>query len=58
MIFPVGDVRALADAMRWAIANAEIAGNYSLEIINKWSFRKDIVGLKRALISLGSNLKG
>ena len=49
MIFPVGDVRALADAMRWAIANADQAGKKSLELIQSWSFQEDIKGLKSSL---------
>lgn len=47
--FPVGDVVALADAMRWAIANAQSAGQMSSKRIQTWSFQENIQGLKRAL---------
>lgn len=48
-IFPVGDVKALAEAMRWAIAHRESAGERSLELIQQWSFQEDIHGLKQAI---------
>lgn len=47
--FPVGDVVALAEAMRWAIANAKSAGEMSYKRIQTWSFQENIQGLKRAL---------
>ena len=39
-IFPVGDIKALADAMQWAIANSETAGEFSFKKIQGWSFQK------------------
>jgi glycosyltransferase involved in cell wall biosynthesis len=48
-IFPVGDVKALAEAMRWAIAHRESAGERSLELIQPWSFEEDIRYLKQAI---------
>lgn len=53
-IFPVGDVVALAESMRWAIANSVVAGDRSREIIKKWSFQEDIEGIKQALYSLSN----
>lgn len=47
--FPVGNVAALADAIRWAIANAQSAGQMSSKRIQTWSFQENIQGLKRAL---------
>lgn len=48
-VFPVGDVAALANAMRWAINNASTAGEMSLKRIQDWSFNADLHGLKFAL---------
>jgi glycosyltransferase involved in cell wall biosynthesis len=48
-IFPVGDVSALAEKIRWAIAHAESAGEMSLKLIRSWSFREDISGLQASL---------
>ncbi|WP_019499462.1 glycosyltransferase family 4 protein [Pseudanabaena sp. PCC 6802] len=48
-VFPVGDVKALAEAMRWAIAHHESAGESSFELIQQWSFQEDIRGLKQAM---------
>lgn len=48
-IFPVGDVKAFAEAIRWAIANHDSAGNSSLQQIQKWSYQEDLQGLKQAL---------
>lgn len=50
-IFPMGDVVALAKSMKWAIANSEIAGQKSLEVIKKYSFTDDIKGLKNLALS-------
>jgi glycosyltransferase involved in cell wall biosynthesis len=55
--FPVGNISALADAMRWAIKNTREAGAHSLNRIQTWSFAEDLAGLKASLQSLnGSNL--
>ena len=48
-IFPVGDVEALKEALIWVLANAQEAGEKSLERIQTWSFQEDIQGLKLAL---------
>ncbi|MDM9379621.1 glycosyltransferase family 4 protein [Chlorogloeopsis sp. ULAP01] len=48
-IYPVGDVAALAAAIRWAIANSASAGDISLKQIQKWSYQEDLQGLKQAL---------
>ncbi len=48
-IFPVGNVAALANVMRWAIANSIVAGARSQEIIKNWSFYEDIQGVKSSL---------
>ena len=48
-IFPVGNVYALMNAIQWAIANADRAGEMSLKHIQNWSFKQDIKGLKLAL---------
>jgi glycosyltransferase involved in cell wall biosynthesis len=51
-IFPVGDVKALAESIQWAIANAESAGKSSFKRIQNWSFRENIVGLKASLAEM------
>lgn len=48
-IFPVGDVVALAESMKWAIANSIVAGDRSRDIIKNWSFDEDIQGIKSSL---------
>jgi glycosyltransferase involved in cell wall biosynthesis len=48
-VFPVGDIAALAEAIRWAIANLSSAGDISLKCIQNWSFREDIEGLRLGL---------
>jgi glycosyltransferase involved in cell wall biosynthesis len=48
-IFPVGNVEELAKGIQWSLANAEIAGPKSLDIIQEHSFMQDIVGIKLAL---------
>jgi glycosyltransferase involved in cell wall biosynthesis len=47
--FPVGDVAALAEAIRSCIANHSSAGNLSFKQIQKWSYQEDLQGLKQAL---------
>jgi glycosyltransferase involved in cell wall biosynthesis len=47
--FPVGDVKALADAIRWAILHHDSAGELSLQLIQKWSYQEDIRRLKQAI---------
>ncbi|PMB39467.1 glycosyltransferase [Fischerella thermalis CCMEE 5330] len=48
-IYPVGDITALAEAIRWAIANSISAGEISLKQIQNWSYQEDLQGLKQAL---------
>jgi glycosyltransferase involved in cell wall biosynthesis len=48
-IFPVGNIAALAEAIRWAISHRVSAGEYSLKLIKKWSYQEDIQGLKQAI---------
>ena len=48
-IFPVGDVVALAESMKWAIANSQMAGDRSQKIIKNWSFDEDLQGVKSSL---------
>jgi glycosyltransferase involved in cell wall biosynthesis len=51
-IFPVGDVVALAQSIKWAIANSTVAGTKSRDIISNWSFQEDLQGLRKSLHSL------
>jgi glycosyltransferase involved in cell wall biosynthesis len=51
-VFPVGDVDALASALRKVLATPETAaqmGKRGLERIQKWSFEEDIQSLRQAL---------
>ncbi len=51
-LFKAGDVGALRDALARLVADPEACramGRRSLEIINRWSFREDVEGLKAAL---------
>lgn len=51
-IFPVGDVPALADALRRVLTQPTTAremGRKALERINRWSFSEDLVGLRNAI---------
>ncbi len=51
-VFPVGDVDALASALRKVLATPETAaqmGQRGLERIQKWSFEEDIQSLRQAL---------
>jgi len=55
-IFPVNDVDRLAAALAEALASpgaTAALGRRSLEIINGWGFREDIVGVKQALTGIG-----
>ena len=47
--FAVGDIAALAEGMRWAIAHHDSAGDISFQHIQKWSYQEDLQGLKQAL---------
>lgn len=51
-IFPAGDVAALTDALRRALATPETAplmGKRGLDRIQAWSYEEDIAGLRRAV---------
>ncbi len=51
-IYPVGDVDALADALRRVLetpGNAAAMGQRAFECIQSWSFEEDLQGLRRAL---------
>jgi glycosyltransferase involved in cell wall biosynthesis len=48
-IFPMGDIKALKESLVWGLANSQMAGKKSLERIQSWSFREDIIGIKSAL---------
>lgn len=51
-IFPVGNIEALANSIRWGVDCAELAGQYSLERIQSWSFQENIAGIKSAMTKL------
>ena len=51
-VFPVGDIAALAERLRWLTEDPELAhrmGQESLRIIDKWNFDADVKGLLEAL---------
>ena len=51
-VFPVGDVKALTDALRRVLTvpgAAEAMGQRGQKRISEWSYEHDIVGLRRAL---------
>ena len=50
--FPVGDIKACTDAIRWALAHASSAGEASFRRIQTWSFSEDLSGLKDSLASI------
>jgi glycosyltransferase involved in cell wall biosynthesis len=55
-IYPVGDVAALATCLRSSVrdpARLAAMGRRSREIIDGWSFREDVAGLKQALAAVG-----
>jgi len=47
-------VTFLAKSTKWAIANSEIAGQKSQDIIKNWSFQENLEGLKQTLSSLSN----
>ena len=52
LIFPAGNVDALADALRQVLSNPErckAMGEKSRQIIGAWGFQQDVAGLKQAL---------
>ncbi len=53
-VFPAGDAAALAAALRPFLGDPalrERAGQASLQIVNRWSFAEDLLGLQSALAS-------
>jgi glycosyltransferase involved in cell wall biosynthesis len=50
--FPVGNIEAFADAIRWALTHSSTAGEASLRRIQTWSFSEDLSGLKASLASI------
>lgn len=54
VVFETGDVSALADALRLAIANAGPMGKAAKEKISGWDFEADVAGLNQALKALGA----
>jgi glycosyltransferase involved in cell wall biosynthesis len=55
-IYPVGDVEALATCLRSSLrdpARLTSMGQRSRAIIDRWSFREDVAGLKQALAAVG-----
>ena len=60
-IVAAGDADALAAALRDVLASRErtaAMGRRSLEIIEGWSFREDVAGLKQALAGIGFPVGG
>jgi glycosyltransferase involved in cell wall biosynthesis len=60
-IVPTGDADALAAALADVLASparSEALGRRSLEIIERWSFREDVAGLKQALAGIGRPVSG
>jgi hypothetical protein len=60
-IVPTGDVDAVTGALRDVLASPERSaamGRRSLEIIDRWSFREDVAGLKQALAGIGLPVPG
>ncbi len=55
MVFPAGDVDALANALRHTLATPETAaamGRRALERIDTWNFEEDVSGMRRALAAV------
>ena len=50
--FPVGDIAALAEAIRFCIVHCITARDISIQRIQKWSYQEDLQGLKTCLTSL------
>lgn len=60
-VFPVGDARALADALRRVLATPQTAkemGQRALTRIDTWSFEEDIRALRSALATLTHKIEG
>ena len=50
-VYPLGDIAALRDALAATLqpGRKETMGQRSREILSRWSYREDLLGLKRAL---------
>jgi len=60
-IYPVGDVAALATALRSALrdpARLAAMGAKSRDMIGRWSFGEDVAGLKQALAAILPGRRG
>ena len=60
-VFPAGDVAALADRLRRTLQDAALCrrmGERSRAIIDRWSFREDVDGLKQALDYFVPRIRG
>lgn len=60
-VFPAGDVAALADRLRRALADPALChrmGERSRVIIDGWSFREDVAGLRAALDHFVPRVRG
>ncbi len=54
-VFPVGDVNALAEALRLVLATPETTvrmGESAFERIGRWSFEEDVLALREAIARL------
>jgi glycosyltransferase involved in cell wall biosynthesis len=51
-IFRAGDIDDLCKGLRFVLSDSErcrAMGQKSLEIINRWGFEEDVIGLRKAL---------
>lgn len=60
-VFPVGNIAALADALRRVFSTADSAarmGEHARRRINTWNYEEDVQGLRRALAAVTRRTKG
>jgi glycosyltransferase involved in cell wall biosynthesis len=58
-VFPVGDVKALTDALRRVLTvpgTAEVMGERGLKRISDWGYEQDMIGLRQAIASVTRRL--
>jgi glycosyltransferase involved in cell wall biosynthesis len=58
-VFPVGDVKALTDALRRVLrvpGTAEVMGERGLKRISDWGYEQDMIGLRQAIASVTRRL--
>jgi glycosyltransferase involved in cell wall biosynthesis len=58
-VFPVGDVKALTDALRRVLTvpgTAEAMGERGLKRISEWGYEQDMIGLRQAIASVTRRL--